>query len=378
MTTTSGSFSFTRLFAISRKEILQLRRDARSLALAFALPAMLLLLFGYVITTDVDNISATVLDRDRSPESRALIAAFEKSGYFNLAESPRNEREAQRFIDGGKVRMVLLIPERFAADLLAGRGAPVELLLDGSDAKTSTVARGYADAIARNYSASVQVRQRGAQPPLRAESRVWYNEALESRPVVVPGLIAIIMSIIAAMLTSLTIAREWERGTMEQLAATPVSRPEVIFGKLLPYLTIALLDVAVAVLVGVFVFDVPFRGSVLLFAVASTIFLCGVLGLGIMLSALVKSQLLATQAAIFATYMPALLFSGFMYPIDSMPVVLQFISRLIPARYFVSLSRGILLKGIGLEILWPTLAGLALYATFVLARSIRVFKKEIA
>jgi drug efflux transport system permease protein len=376
--THTSPLSRSRLLAISRKELLQLRRDTRSLGLAFALPALLLLLFGYVITTDVRNISAAVLDRNRTPESRALIAAFSQSGYFTVTTSPTTESQAASLIERGKVRVAVVIPERFSADLVAGRPAPVELLLDGSDAKTATVARGYADAIARSFSANTQLNERRVAAPLRAESRVWYNEALESQPVVVPGLIGLIMSIIAAMLTSLTIAREWERGTMEQLAATPVHRAEVIVGKLLPYLAIALIDVAVAVVVGVFVFGVPFRGSVLLFALAATIFLVGVLGLGIMLSSAVKSQLLATQAAIFATYLPALLFSGFLYPIDSMPLVLRIVSRAVPARHFVSLSRDILLKGVGAEAIVPTLAGLTIYATVMLSQSIRIFKKEVA
>jgi ABC-2 type transport system permease protein len=344
------SLKLSRLLAIARKELIQLRRDTRSLALAFALPALLLLLFGYVITTDVRNISAAVLDRDRTPESRALISAFSQSGYFTITKSPHSDAEAAALIERGTVRVALVIPERFSADFASGHAAPVELLLDGSDAKTGTVARGYADAIAHSYS-GVQVRAQAVETPVRAESRVWYNEALESQPVVVPGLIGLIMSIIAAMLTSLTIAREWERGTMEQLAATPVHRAEVILGKLLPYLGIALIDVAIAVLVGVFLFAVPFRGSVLLFAFAATIFLVGVLGLGIMLSSAVKSQLLATQAAIFSTYLPALLFSGFLYPIDSMPLALRILSRAVPAQHFVTLSRGILLKGVGIEVI---------------------------
>ena len=377
MTTTTMAFSPVRLWAITRKETLQLRRDARSLGLAFLLPLIMLILFGYAITTDVQHITAAVLDRDHSPESRALVDAFERSGYFNVEYAPRTDREVSALIDRGSVRLALVIPERFAADLAARRTAPVELLLDGSDAKTATVARGYADAIAASYSAKVTVGARQTTPPVRAEGRVWYNETLDSAATVVPGLIAVIMSIIAAMLTSLTIAREWERGTMEQLAATPVGRAEVILGKLLPYLAIGLIDVAVALLVGVYVFGVPFRGSLLLFAVTTTLFLLGVLALGIMLSSALKSQLLASQAAIFATYMPALIFSGFMYTLSNMPVALQLVSRVVPARYYVAASRGLFLKGIGIDVLWPSLAGLAIYATVMLGLSVRAFKKEL-
>lgn len=372
------TFSASRLWAMARKEALQLRRDARSLALAFALPLLMLILFGYAITTDVTNIQAAVVDRDHTAESRRFVEAFARSGYFTFVESPATEGALDGLIDKGRVRVGLVIPERFAAELAAGRTAPVELRLDGSDAKTATVARGYADAIARTFSQQTVLQLQRATPPLTAQSRVWYNETLDSASMIVPGLIAVIMSIIAAMLTSLTVAREWERGTMEQLAATPVSRSEVVLGKLVPYLAIGILDVAVALVVAVSIFDVPFRGSLPLFALSSALFLVGVLGLGIFISSAFKSQLLATQAALFATYMPALLFSGFMYTISNMPVALQWVSRVVPARYFVSISRGLFLKGVGTEVLWPALLGLTLYAGAMLTLGITKFKKELA
>jgi ABC-2 type transport system permease protein len=374
--TTPSRFSLARLLAVSRKEVIQLRRDARSLGLAFVLPLLLLVLFGYAITTDVEHITTAVVDRDHTPESRALADAFARSGYFTVLHTPATDREMEALVARGAVRVGLVIPERFAADLTAGRGAPVELLLDGSDAKTATVARGYADAIARAHSA--RVAGRAAVPAVRAEARVWYNETLDSRSQIVPGLIGVIMSIIAAMLTSLTVAREWERGTMEQLAATPVSSAELILGKLAPYLVIGLVDVTVALVAGVYVFEVPFRGSLLLFALASAVFLLGVLGLGILLSCKMRSQLLATQAALFATYMPALLFSGFMFTLDNMPTFLQLVSRVIPSRYFVEITRGVFLKGTGVDVLWPALAGLTLYAVAVVALSVRTLRKEIA
>jgi ABC-2 type transport system permease protein len=375
---TNRRFSVGRMLAMASKEWVQIRRDGRSLALAFALPAILLYLFGVAINTDVTNIGMAVLDRDHSVRSRALIDAFSQSGYFTLQRTLTRAEEAAGLIDRGTVRVVLVIPERFAADLDAGRPAPVEMVLDGSDAKTATVARGYADAIARSYSIKVLLHDRGLRAPLQAEARVWYNETLDSRAMVTPGLIAVIMSIISAMLTSLTIAREWERGTMEQLASTPVGRAEVIFGKLLPYMGIALIDVAIAVLCCVTFFEVPFRGSLALYALCSFVFLAGVLGLGILLSSALKSQLLAVQASIFATYMPALLLSGFFYSLSNMPVTLQLVSRLVPARYFVSITRGLFLRGIGFDIVWPPLAGLACFAIAMVALSIRTFRKELA
>jgi len=370
-------FSIARLWAIARKEAIQLRRDARSLGLAFVLPVIMLILFGYAITTDVEHITTAIVDRDHTPESRALTSAFSESNYFMVKYAPQTDVGVEELIDLAKVRVVIVIPERFSVDLKSGRAAPVELLLDGSDAKTANVARGYADAIARTYSQNATIIPRRGPAPVVAEGRVWYNETLDSASMIVPGLIAVIMSIISAMLTSLTVSREWERGTMEQLAATPVSRTEVILGKLVPYLVIGLIDVAIAVILGVFVFEVPFRGNLLTFALGTTVFLVGVLGLGTLLSTGLKSQLLASQAAIFATYLPALLFSGFMYTISNMPVALQWISRVIPARYYVSFTRGVFLKGNGLDVLWPAIFGLAIYACITIAMSVKNFKKEL-
>jgi len=371
------TFSPSRLWAIARKEAIQLRRDARSLGLAFVLPLVMLILFGYAITTDVQRITTAIVDRDHTPESRALTAAFAGSSYFTVKHMPSTADGLDELIDLADIRVAIVIPERFSVDLLAGRPAPVELLLDGSDAKTANVARGYADAIARTFSNNARVTSGVGPAPVQAEGRVWYNETLDSASMIVPGLIAVIMSIISAMLTSLTVSREWERGTMEQLAATPVSRAEVILGKLVPYLAIGLIDVAIAVIVGVFVFGVPFRGNLLTFALGTTVFLVGVLGLGTLLSTKLKSQLLASQAAIFATYLPALLFSGFMYTLSNMPEILQWISRVIPARYYVSFTRGVFLKGNGLDILWPAIFGLGVYAVITVALSIKNFKKEL-
>ena len=370
-------FSIARLWAIARKEAIQLRRDARSLGLAFVLPVIMLILFGYAITTDVEHITTAIVDRDHTPESRALTSAFSESNYFMVKATPQTDVGVEELIDLAKVRVVIVIPERFSVDLKSGRAAPVELLLDGSDAKTANVARGYADAIARTYSQNATIMPRRGPAPVVAEGRVWYNETLDSASMIVPGLIAVIMSIISAMLTSLTVSREWERGTMEQLAATPVSRTEVILGKLVPYLVIGLIDVAIAVLLGIFVFNVPFRGNLLTFTLGTVVFLIGVLGLGTLLSTGLKSQLLASQAAIFATYLPALLFSGFMYTISNMPTALQWISRVVPARYYVSFTRGVFLKGNGLDVLWPAILGLSFYALWTISFSIKNFKKEL-
>jgi ABC-2 type transport system permease protein len=367
-----------RLLAIARKEWIQLRRDTRSMILAFVLPLFLLLFFGYAITWDVNDIPVAVLDQDRTRESRELVEALVASGYFTVVEHLESAAEVDDRLVTGSVQGVLTIPPGYSSDLAApGRAAELQLLLDGSDANTATIALNYADAIVTRHGVRVALAGRRAQPAIGLESRTWYNPNLESRHMIVPGLIAVIMSIIAAMLTALTIAREWERGTMEQLAATPVSRLEVVLGKLLPYLGIGLFDVAVTVAAGLVIFGTPLNGSVVLLALLTLLFLTGALGLGMFISAAVKSQVLATQIAMVATYLPAVLLSGFMFDIASMPAVLRVVTYLIPARYYVTVTRGIFLKGVGASVLWPQATLMLLYAVIGLALATRAFKKEL-
>lgn len=368
--------SLVRLLAVARKEVIQLRRDPRSVALAFVLPLIMLLIFGYAITLDITNIRVAVLDENRSPESRRLVEAFVASRYFTVADDLERHADVDAVLDRGRARLVLAIDPAFSADLKAGRPARAQLLLDGSDANTASIALNYAEAIVGRYSREAGAA--GSDVRIAAESRVLYNETLESQAMIVPGLIAVIMSIIASMLTSLTIAREWERGTMEQLAATPVHRLEVIFGKLLPYLGIGLIDVAVTCVLAVALFGVPLRGSVPLLFGMTILFLLGALGWGIFLSALMRSQLLATQFTLVSTYLPALLLSGFVFAIANMPTVLQLISYIVPARYFVIATRGIFLKGVGLHVLWPEALGLAAFAAVGIGLATRVFRKELA
>lgn len=369
--------SGTRLWAVARKEVLQLRRDVRSLILAFLLPIILTALFGAAISLDVTDIPFAVLDRDRSPASRELIEAFTATGYFRLLGELERPADADRLLRRGKVRLVLSIPPDYARTLGGGRGARVQALVDGSDANTATIAINYADAIVAGVSGRSTALVR-TLPAIRTEARVWYNEALESARSVVPGLVVVIMAIIAAMLTALTIAREWERGTMEQLAATPVSRFEVVVGKLLPYVAIGLIDMALVTVMGILLFGVPLRGNVFLLAGIALIFIVGMLSFGILLSAGLRSQLLATQVALMSTYLPTFLLSGFIFAIANMPVVLRGLSYLIPARYFVIVTRGIFLKDVGLSVLWPQVLGLLIYAGVTFTLAVRAFRKELA
>lgn len=366
-----------RLMAVARKEVIQLRRDPRSLAMAFLLPTLLLLFFGYAITWDVRDIPTAVVDQDHTARSRDLVGAFRASGYFDLRVSVAQASEIGPLVDRGRVQAALVIPPGFGADLDAGRTAPLQLIVDGSDANTATIILSYAQAIVQSYASRVLLRGVPLRVPVRAATRVWYNEELVSRISIVPGLVAVIMSIIAAMLTSLTIAREWERGTMEQLAATPVSRLEVVLGKLLPYLGIGIVDMIGSSVLGVVWFGVPFRGNPALFLILSLAFLVGALGLGMFISAVSRSQVLATQVAMIVTFMPAFLISGFMYAIDVMPPPLQAVTYLVPARYFLVVTRGIFLKGVGVEALHVQGLLMIAFAVIGLTLAVRSFRKEL-
>lgn len=369
--------SLGRLLAVARKETLQLRRDPRSLAMGFVVPAAMVLFFGYIISFDVKNIKLAVYDEDVTSRSRDLVTAFEGSGYFNVTERVQSEREIAPLLDGSRVRMVLHIPHGFGSNVASGRTAPVQALVDGADANTASIALNYANAIILTYASREMPNAPITRAPILVQSRVWYNEELASSKMIVPGLVAIIMMIIAAQLTALTIAREWERGTMEQLAATPVHPTEVILGKLLPYLGIGMIDLVGVVMIGIFVFDVPFRGNPFLLFGLATLFLLGALGLGIWISASIKSQLLATQTAMQATFLPSNMLSGFIYDIANMPVVLQIVSYAVPARYFITVLRGSFLKGVGVSVLWPQGFAMLAFATIGLTLAVRSFHKEL-
>ncbi len=376
--------NFRRVKAVANKEFLHVVRDARSLGMAVAIPMLLLLLFGYALTLDVDHVPLAVWDRSQSAESRAFLARFTGSPYFSLHGYVWSGREIERAIDRREAMMGLVIPKDFPGRLASGRKASVQLIVDGSDSNTATIAIGYADVIVRTYSQDIlmnEVRRKGMRPldpPLEVRPRVWFNEEMKSKNYIVPGLIAVIMMVIAAMLTSLTVAREWERGTMEQLIATPVKASELVIGKLAPYFGIAFTDVAIAIFMGEFLFGVPLRGnSALLFGMA-TIFMAGVMSMGVFISIAAKNQLMATQLSMVLTFLPAFLLSGFTYAISNMPHAIQVVTYLVPARYFVSILKGIYLKGVGLDILWEETLLLVAFGAFMVLLSIVKFKKKLA
>ena len=372
-----------RIRAISRKEFIHIIRDPRSLGMSIAIPMLLLLLFGYALTLDVDDVPIVVWDQEGSQVSREFVSRFTGSPYFSLQAYVTNYRDLERAVDSGKALVALAIPTGFAGKIDSGREAPVQLIVDGSDSNTATIAIGYADVLAMAYSQDVtldEIRRMGGTElalPLDVRPRVWFNPDLESKNYIIPGLIAVIMMVIAALLTSLTVAREWERGTMEQLISTPVKGHELILGKLLPYFAIGMLDVLLAVLMGEFLFQVPLRGNIALLFTMAAIFLVGALSLGMLISVVTKSQLLASQLAMVMTFLPAFLLSGFMYAISNMPKAIQLITYLIPARYFVALLKGIYLKGIGLQVLFIEAGLLTVFGAMMIVLANVKFKKKL-
>jgi len=351
--------------------------------MAIAIPMLMLVLFGYALTLDVDSVPVAVWDQSRTPESRELVSRFEGSRYFDVRLRAGRYSEVEAAIEEGSVLAALVVPRDFTARLAGGRGAPVQFLLDGSDSNTATIALGYAEAAVRGYSRDVAVRAAGvsaqgpARDPLEVRPRVWFNADLESKNYIVPGLIAVIMMVIAAMLTSLTVAREWEQGTMEQLISTPVTPAELILGKLLPYFALGMLDVAIAAGMGEFLFRVPLRGNpALLFAMAA-VFLAGALSLGMVISIVTKSQLLATQMAMVLTFLPSFLLSGFVFAIGSMPHAIQAVSYAIPSRYLVTILKGIYLKGVGLTVLWGEAALLVAFGITIMLIANRKFRNKL-
>jgi ABC-2 type transport system permease protein len=372
-----------RLYAVARKEFIHVRRDPRSLGMAIAIPMLLLTLFGYALTLDVDNVPVVLWDQSGTPASRDFVSRMAGSPYFSIRRHARSYAEVERAIDTGKALMAVIVPADFADRIGSGKQAAVQAIVDGSDSGTATIAMGYMDVVALAYSTDLIVRrsQRAGLrfPPAAVEvrPRVWFNDDMQSKNYIIPGLIAVIMMIIAALLTSLTVAKEWEQGTMEQLISTPVKGTELILGKLLPYFLIGMFDVLLAVLMGKFLFLVPLKGNVALLFAMAAIFLAGTLSLGMLISIVMKSQLLASQVAMIVTFLPSFLLSGFMFAVTNMPKALQLISHLIPARYFMSLLRGIYLKGVGLEILAGEAALLTVFGACMVAVANAKFRKKL-
>ncbi len=372
-----------RIKAVAKKEFIQIFRDPRSLGMAIAIPMLLLILFGYALTLDVDNVPLVIWDQDKSQISRDYILNFKNSPYFKIVGYFDDYSKLSNYIDRNKAFMTLVIHKDFSKLIQSNQETPVQLLVDGSDSNTATIAIGYVNAVTSSYNKKFIVNSLAKMgfnnvSPLELRSRVWFNPDLKSRNYIIPGLIAVIMMVIAALLTSLTIAREWERGTMEQLISTPVKGRELILGKFIPYFVIGLFDVVIAVAMGQFLFHVPLRGNVILLFFLSGFFLMGALSLGMLISIVTKNQLLASQLAMVTTFLPAFLLSGFMYAISNMPKAIQVLSHLIPARYFVVILKGIYLKGVGLSVLGMQVVFLFLFSFITVNLANRKFKKRVA
>lgn len=355
--------------AIFRKELLHILRDPRSLVLALAMPVLMLLLFSFALSLDVDQIPTLILDQDESAESRELIARFAGSRYFSIEGYARGYADFDRAVDENRCLLAVVIPRGFAR-----RTQPVQLLLDGADSNTASIARNYAEAVVAAWAAE-RFRQR---PAVEARTRFWYNGSLESRNFIVPGLVAVILMIISALLTSLTIAREWETGTLEQLLATPLRPGEFVVGKLTAFFALGVLDAIIAVVIGVEVFHVPFRGSVALLCAATAVFLGGAFSWGLFLSSISETQLQAFQLGMLSSFLPAFLLSGFIYAIENMPTPVQVVTYLFPSRYFIAILKATFLKGLGFAELWPQLAALTLYAVVVSILAMHKTRTKVA
>jgi len=375
--------SLTRLLAVAKKEIIQIFRDSRSLLIVVIMPVTLMLLFGYGVNLDLKGLPVYVYDRDGSQQSQDLLKRFQSSEYFTVARVVDGYPAIVRALDDGHAKMGIVIPWDFSQRLREGGPVPVQALVDGTDDNSANVLIGYTQAVVQGYSAEIQLnwlRERGqpVQPaPVSVETRTWYNEDLESSAFIIPGVLALVMSVIGAFLTSLTIAREWERGTMEQLISTPVSAMEIMVGKLAPYFVLGMLDVVVCAAIAIYWFHVPFRGSSITLLVSSALFMVVVLSLGFFISVLAKSQFAASQIALLVTFLPAFLLSGFLFSIDQMPTVLQWITRILPARYYVSVLKRIFLKGTPTALLYADLIPLAVFALLLALLATRSFHKRL-
>lgn len=408
-----------RVRAVTKKELLQIRRDPFSLAMAILLPMILLIIFAYAISFDVDKISTVVYDMDKSSLSRELIDSFSTSDYFRIVGYIDRLEKVNEWLDSRRAKVAIIVPVDFSKKIRTGRMAEISVALDGSDANTATIAQGYIAAVGELYGRRIEghgirasinslrststpfapvsadnqsvgpakaegmaptalpVEEGLGAPAIDVRQRVWYNTELRSRNFIIPGLIAVIMAVIIALLTSLTIAREWDRGTMEQLISTPVTPSELVIGKLIPYFLIGLTDTVLCILMGTLAFGVPLRGSILLLLALSGLFLFGGLSFGILISIVARNQLVASQIAMLSTFLPAFLLSGFVFSIANMPGPLQAVTYVVPARYFVTILKSIFLKGSTFPLLIKEVVLLTLFAVIVFFASVKAFRKRI-
>ena len=373
------------LRAIARKEFIQITRDRATIYMVFIFPLMMLVLYGFGIRYDVKSVPTIVLDRDRTPESRQYIERFQHSPYFSVKRHVQNYEELQSDIDKGRARIGIVIPADFAERIGSRREAVVQVIVDGSDSNTATISMSYVSAITRQYSSSIVLQDmesllRQSQltiPAIEMEPRIWFNPNLESVQFVVPGIIAVIMMIVGTLLTAVTIVKEKEQGTIEQIVSSPIGRYELMIGKVLPYAALAYIDFLLIVGASYLFFGVTIKGSVALLLFTAFLYLIGVLGMGILVSTTAETQIAAMMTAILASMLPSILLSGFIFPIRQMPPVLQAITAIVPARYFIEILRDIYLKGLGIEYFWKETLYILIFGFVTLALAARRFQKRL-
>ncbi len=373
----------SRVMVIAKKEVLQLLRDHKSLALIFVLPVIQLFLFGYVVANDVKNIKFAVFDQDRSGLSRQLVTKIEKSGFFVNQGRVDNYRILEEKLNSGVVKIGLVFPGGFSRDLLAGKQPSMQVIIDGTDSNTASIARNYFISIINHYAQQIRDerllkigRLSLAKTPLNLKHRVYYNPELRSINYMVPGIIALVLLIITTLLTALSVVKEKESGTNEQLMVTPVKPWELIIGKLIPFPVIGLFDLLLMMLIGGLWFGVPLRGNVFLLMGSSLLFILTSLGIGLLISVISQTQQQAMLTALFFL-IPNILLSGFIFPIVNMPKILQALTYLIPTRYYLEIVRGVYLKGIGFTFLFPQILALAFSGFVILSYSVRGFRKQL-
>jgi ABC-2 type transport system permease protein len=367
--------------AVAAKELRQIRRDRRTLLILLFVPVFFLLIYGYALNFDIRHIRLVAQDHDRSTASREVISMFVNSGYFDLVGEASGTSEIVSALDRGRARAVLVIPSRFGADVAAARPTSVQLIVDGDNANTATTVVGYAVGLVATVSTRYEIEARlgsASGPLITSEPRVWYNPELRSTLFLVPGLIAYIAMLTAVVSTALSVVREKEVGTMEQVRMAPIGTLPYVLGKVAPYFGVSLLSSLGIVVASMVLFDMPMRGSWVVLLLSISLFLVGALGFGLLISTLAETQQVAFQVALLTSFLPTLMLSGFIFPIASMPAFLQAVTYIVPARYFLVALRGILLKGVGPLIFWPELLALVVYATVIIGLASLRLKRQWA
>jgi ABC-2 type transport system permease protein len=371
-----------KISAVMRKEFYHLMRDPRSLILAFIMPLCLILMFGYALSLDVNNVEVVVVDYDRTEVSRDLVRHVDASPYFHVGASLKDAQEVAEYLDHGWTELGIVIPSDFTRNIRSERPAPLQILMDGSDPNFSNISRGYINAFMEAYNQKLLLQflnRNGMEkinPPVEGRIRVWFNEDLESRKFIIPGLIAVIIMIAGAMLTSLVIAREYESGTMETIKSLPLTAFEFLMGKSIPYFLIALSNVLISVLLGQLLFGIVMKASFWLMIAASSIYISVALALGLLISTATKSQLLANQGAILLTFLPSQMLSNFIFPVSNMPKVLQLVTYVVPAKYYIDILSGIFLKDLSFMSMWTDFAVLAFMFLLLAFMNMRLLRKE--